>query len=500
MKILLIYSFFFISACLGKSKGELNALYCSLDPLSVSQNFAFYELYPHSNEGKQALKRAWSLLKQNKATHWKLPAIDLKPIVSLVNKDSREILPLDQDQISFIQQLAKHLHNRKLKGYHVKNEEQVLALPPQEIDVCKALFIAQKEDGMLYEAAIDLMALQILARLPCQATHLQKIQAINQFIFHEMRFRFPPHSLWAKDVDVYTFLPSVIDSRKGVCLGVSILYLCIAQRLDLPLEIITPPGHIYLRYIKQDQSILNIETTARGINTPSEMYLGVETKALEKRNQKELIGLAFINQAAVFWGKKEYQEAIHLYEIAQKYLPHDPLLKEFLGYNYLFVGDREKGIAYLQEIKDYVPPYAITNHTMAQDFLNQRVDVEGLKTVFLSVDEHRESILEKRKALESCLKKHPKFRAGIFQLAGTWLQLGREKEAKTILENYILIDPHEPTVNYYLSVIYLKRFDYLKAWKYFLKAKKILKAHNHYPKALKELEMALIQNCPTPNF
>src|SRR5665647_1570782 len=105
------------------------------------------------------------------------------------------------------------------------------------------------------------MALQILARLPPKASPQQKILKINELIFDEMRFRFPPHSLYAKDIDVYTFLPSVLDSHRGVCLGVSILYLCIAQRLDLNLEMITPPGHIYVRYRTTDQTI-NIETTA----------------------------------------------------------------------------------------------------------------------------------------------------------------------------------------------------------------------------------------------
>lgn len=95
-----------------------------------------------------------------------------------------------------------------------------------------------------YEALIDLMALQILARLPKQASAEEKIIAINTFIFDEMGFRFPPHSLYAKDIDLYTFLPSVLDSRRGVCLGVSILYLCLAQRLELPLEMITPPGPV----------------------------------------------------------------------------------------------------------------------------------------------------------------------------------------------------------------------------------------------------------------
>src|SRR5205807_1806234 len=98
-------------------------------------------------------------------------------------------------------------------------------------------------------------------------------------------------------------------SRQGVCLGVSILYLCLAQRLDLDLEIITPPGHIYLRYPGKEQMI-NIETTARGINLPSDTYLGINTRKLEKRTLKEVIGMAFFNQASVYWEKGDYATTV----------------------------------------------------------------------------------------------------------------------------------------------------------------------------------------------
>ena len=156
-----------------------------------------------------------------------------------------------------------------------------------------------------------------------------------------MQFRFPPHSLYAKDIDLYTFLPSVLDSRKGVCLGVSILYLCLAQRIDLPLEIITPPGHIYVRY-RNKESITNIETTARGINLPSDTYLGINTRKLMQRTIKEVIGMAFVNQASAVWGKEDYLTTVSLYEKSALYLPDDPLLKMFLGFNYLFIGKKRK--------------------------------------------------------------------------------------------------------------------------------------------------------------
>ena len=180
-----------------------------------------------------------------------------------------------------------------------------------------------------YEAMIDLMALQILAKLPEKATPEIKIRAMNRFIFEEMGYRFPPHSIWAEDVDVYTFLPSVLDSRRGVCLGVSILYICLAQRLGINLEMITPPGHIYVRY-NDGNKIINIETTARGINLESDTYLGIETRSLQQRNIKEVIGLAHFNQAAVFWHQNEYEKVLNSYRKAQPYLPNDLLLTEFI--------------------------------------------------------------------------------------------------------------------------------------------------------------------------
>src|ERR1700761_5200171 len=123
-----------------------------------------------------------------------------------------------------------------------------------------------------YEALIDLMALQILTRITFEDPPAKKIRAINHFIFEEMGFRFPPHSSHAKDIDLYTFLPSVLDSRRGVCLGVSILYISLAQRLKLDLQMVTPPGHIFVCW-RQGKEVINIETTARGIHIPDEKYL-----------------------------------------------------------------------------------------------------------------------------------------------------------------------------------------------------------------------------------
>ena len=320
---------------------SLSTLYSTLDPTSVAHHFAFYELYPKTPEGREALKHAWELLSGGCAD-WDpeliLPSLDPKPLINFVNRVHNDSAPaLDEEQLAVIEKLSRHLLNRQLKGFGLWDLDALLQLPTQEIDLARGLLLADMgadpQKVRSYEANIDLMALQIFARLTPDATAQEKVRAINDYIFSEMRFRFPPHSLHAKDIDIYTFLPSVLDSRRGVCLGVSILYLCLAQRLGLELQAITPPGHIYVRYAAPNGNVVNIETTARGIDVPSEMYLGLETRKLQQRDIRQVIGLAFMNQAAVSWHKNDPETAVRLYEKARTFMGDDYLLNMFLGFN-----------------------------------------------------------------------------------------------------------------------------------------------------------------------
>lgn len=492
------------------SEEKLRALYNSLDPASISQHLAFYELYPQSSRGQQALKEAWKLLagssadKPAMANEIPLSGEVINALVGLVNKPiDQELSVLDSDSIEILKQLSKRLHHAALKGHQVWNEEEIFTLPLEEIDIARGLFVSQfgtdQQRILSYEALIDLMALQILARLPNNPSPEQKIHAINAFIFDDMGFRFPPHSLYAKEIDLYTFLPSVLDSRRGVCLGVSILYLCIAQRLSLPLEMITPPGHIYVRYRSGDQ-IINIETTARGIHINSEEYLGINTRSLQKRTIREVIGMAHFNQASIFWQNGDYEKALHSYQKAEPYLKEDPLLKELMGYILLLTGNKEKGEQNLREIQHYIPDHALTKNTMVEDYFLGNIDAKGISVIFKKVDDDRQSVLAKKEALEKTLSEFPRFRSGQLSLAVTWLQLHRMGEALEVLNAYQLLDQGDPEAQYYLAVLHAQRRDFPKAWHHLHKAEAIVKTHQYSPKALKELRRELLTCCPESYF
>lgn len=510
MKAFWIYFFLLIACSLNAASYnpyKVRAAFNSLQPLSIAQHLAFYELYPETAEGQLALSRAWKLMGLNhfKENDISLPALDqtVHALISLVNQQpSQKASEINMAALEAIEQAAINLGNRKLKGHYAKSEAEILALPPEEIDLAHAIFLSQQDQSQehvkskrSYEAAIDLMALQIRTRLPSHPTPEQKIRAINDYIFYELGFRFPPQSLYAKEIDRYTFLSSVIDSRRGICLGVSVLYLAIAQRLELPLEIVTPPGHIYVRYRDKDK-IINIETTARGIDIESKEYLSIDTFALQERNMKETVGLVHFNQAADGLREEAYEKSLAAYQKARLYIPNDRLLDELMGACCILCGKVDEGREYLKRAVDSPSDHMIGKNNSCEDYLDGKADANAIRVLFLHVDDKRESILAKQKLLLEVTENFPDFRAGLFALAMTWIQLNRFGEAMDLLDKYHKMDPSDPKVEYYLAILSAERYNYPKAWQHLKNAEAITSACSHFPKALKELKNALFEIYP----
>lgn len=488
------------------STAKVKVLYSSLRPFSLHEHLAFHFLYPQTPEGQRALYDGWSLIssKQNPS----YPSITslnevAAALVALVNKETDVKWPhLSDRDFQAIEQLTHALPNRKLKGFRAKNEAEILTLDSEDIDLARALFLSQfdgepeKEEQLRsYEAMIDLIAMQIRARCPQKASAEMKIRAINAFIFTEMGYRFPPQSLYAKEIDYYTFLPSVLDSRRGVCLGISMLYLTLAQRLELPLEIVTPPGHIFVRHRKENEFI-NIETTARGVDIDSDEYLSIDTFALEQRSLKEVVGMVYFNQASTFLQKQQFQRALSAYRKAALYIEGDSQLDQLTGLCCLFLGLQEEGEELLKRSLTCSSFGRIPSQRLVEDYFSGAVDSDGLQVLFLPVDETRKSIQQKQEKLFEVVKRCPKFRDGMFALATTFIQLHRLAEAVKWLERYHAIDPDDPKVEYYLAALYIQRYDYPHAWSHFRHAEALVNMHCKTPKCLKELYLELTTISP----
>lgn len=99
-------------------------------------------------------------------------------------------------------------------------------------------------DIAAYRQKIIALADTVAPRLATVPYALKKIQLLNQFLFTECGFR-------GNEADYYnaanSFLTYVLDQRRGIPITLSVLYLVIADHLNLPMEGVSFPGHFLVR-------------------------------------------------------------------------------------------------------------------------------------------------------------------------------------------------------------------------------------------------------------
>ncbi|WP_348662690.1 transglutaminase family protein [Chlamydia vaughanii] len=358
------------------------------------------------------------------------------------------------------------------------NSENTQVLP--ETDIARALIFAEfpgeKDKAEHYTRYLDVLALRAHVERQryldskhyapgSEAYHKVTIEALNTILFYEEGIRYPSKNEMFSDE--FSFLSSVADRKFGVCLGVSSLYLSLAQRLDLPLESVTPPGHIYLRYKGGE---VNIETTAGGRHLPTEHYCDcIDVEELRVRSPKELIGLTFINQGSFALQKQSYSDADIAYEKAKDYVD-DEELQELLGVVKILKGQKKAGEALLKSSSQAQKPGSV-----AYDYLHGNIDKDTLKLLFTHPGSTYEEVVHYEEALKKAMQRSPKCSETRRRLASVALHLGKTAEGVALLEKCAKESADDIALHLKLCRILCERHDYVKAQHYFIIARQLFK-------------------------
>lgn len=479
MKILLFC--LVLSARMFASQEDV--LWCSLDSSSLKQQLLFYALFPKSTYQERSFFKSSATLKWANFFTREIPAT----LSSFTEEELQELEPLHS-----------HLSHRRLGGHVAEKEEDLFSLSSEQIDLARALLLSEYPNDLLavrsYELLLDTLAQEILQKLPPEASTIQKIEAINQLLFEQEGFCFPPNAVFAKEIDRYTHLSSVLDYKKGVCLGISVLYLCLAQRIHLALEVVTPPGHIYLRC-----GARNIETTARGFHISSEHYLSPNTCGLQTRSLKEVIGLVSVNQASIFLQNRDYPEAILRYENAKCFLPEDPFVAELLGFSLVLAGRKEEGQAMLSRIPTTPPSHLVCSSPLVREYLDGHVNEMGIAILFEEPPKNRSGWLSRKNSLEELLQKFPRFSTGWRALADAWTHLHRPKETIYALEQARRLQAKDPEILFTLASLYAEKKEFLRAWDSFHQLQEVLQHTQHFQRELFTFKRFLAIQFAEPN-
>lgn len=442
----------FLATSLCASHQE--TLYNGLDPLSVREHIAFYQLYPSTPEGQKAKEHLEKLLPSLQ--------IELDSVVELIELFNSFQLKKEWEGPDF--EIAYPFAHLSLLGHKARSETEVLSLAPQEVDLSRAVLLCHlgpEEMPLIsrYEALLDAMALEVLARLPENPTDLDKLKALNHILFHEIGFHYPQKALYEQEVYTYSSLFDVLNKKKGICMGTTVLYLSIGQRLGLPLVAICPTGHILVRY--KGNETIDIETTARGVFVPEDYFIPPPKEI----SIKEVIGHILMNQGGDFILKNP-QEAQKCYEKALLYLPQDstPLLLQ--GYSFVMQKkNNEAKKAFEKVLKD--PEFKKhPAYPLLQDLFANRIDFAGLKT-FLEITFSLKSHNDRPRALESLLQSYPHFSVGLLYLAQEKAHDFSLSEAYHLAQKAHAHSHHFFGLEFFSLQLALEMHRYEEAWDHF---------------------------------
>jgi regulator of sirC expression with transglutaminase-like and TPR domain len=104
-----------------------------------------------------------------------------------------------------------------------------------------------------YLRRIDQLAAHVGERLGNEKTVYHSIAALNSVIFQERGFRGNRDNYYDPK---NSFLNEVIERRMGIPISLSVLYMEVAQRIGLPLQGVSFPGHFLVKYCDDREKIV----------------------------------------------------------------------------------------------------------------------------------------------------------------------------------------------------------------------------------------------------
>lgn len=174
------------------------------------------------------------------------------------------------------------------------------------------------------EKEVIRLADRVRPALAAATTDDQVVDAFNRVILKEERFSYD-----RVPGDPENFLlGSVLSRKQGNCLGLSMLYLALAEKLSVPFRGVCLPSHCFVRY-EGKGGARNVEFALRGERWPDDRYrsefrIGAGRPYLQSLSGAEMLGVFLKSLGAAYSKKGREEDALRLYDEAVRLFPGLP--------------------------------------------------------------------------------------------------------------------------------------------------------------------------------
>lgn len=236
-----------------------------------------------------------------------------------------------------------------------KEIDKLLSLPEKKIDIGTASLILAKEiypnlDIKVYSAKIDAMVEGVRIITKGSTNPDYRIRVLNTYLYKIAGIKYDLSDPYAEKLE-NRYLNGILDTKKGSCVTMPLLYLTIAQRLGYPVYPVGLPWHLILRYADSKLKMQNIEATGGGGYVSDEEYIQVlqisdrsikSGAYLRTMTYREFLA-DLVAQNGIYWGMHgDYRKAIIYIEKCVKINPKSADHYKTLGTAYLLYSRRLK--------------------------------------------------------------------------------------------------------------------------------------------------------------
>jgi regulator of sirC expression with transglutaminase-like and TPR domain len=261
---------------------------------------------------------------------------------------------------------------RTIKGLTVRTLDELSPLTDDEIDIATGALLASAElepslDVEKYLRLLDSMAIELGKELEGVISPELVAYRFREYIFSRWKFSPPPKELPAIEPR-YMRLDKVLETKVGNCSGMSLLYLSLAERLGVPLSMVSIPpysniekAHAFVRYIGKSRA-LNIETMSYGLVVPDSFYTVRFRNAIPMRPEsfqtplsKKQVIATVLDCFGTYFSEKDDKIAMALLKKSLSLWPEEVTALSELGSAQLRTGRTEQGLANLERALEISP-------------------------------------------------------------------------------------------------------------------------------------------------
>lgn len=265
---------------------------------------------------------------------------------------------------------------RKVRGLFARTLDAVLELPEEDVDIATAALLCAQEFWQntrrtririrVYQKILDTMARELQQLIGKRTEDAQHVVSTMVRFVQDLGFGFWPIE---EKKHLAFFLNLVLEKKKGGCLGLSLLYLALAERLNIPLFAVPIPGHVFVRYSDGTHEYA-IETTTGEITLsgtvmhPAMRYIPPEESEFYLKNltRKEILGILYDALGMAYLEEEKLELALQSFTKATAINPHDPEAHNNLGIAYTYLHRFKEAIRSYTRAIELNPRFATAYH------------------------------------------------------------------------------------------------------------------------------------------